>query len=115
MQRRARRIDVEDAPVEIDQRHAQRRVLERGTEPLFGLAVRAFGPLALGDVAGRDDDTAVDVVGAEVLADALERPVVAVARAEAELDRLLRAPGAGEHLAERDRGRSARRPGWMSE
>ena len=52
MQRGAGRVDVEDAAVEIDEGDAQRRVLERGAEPLFGFPVRAFRPLALGDVAG---------------------------------------------------------------
>ena len=62
----AGRIDVEDQPVEIHQGNAQRRVLERGPEPLFGLPMRALGPLALFDVAGRDDYAAPFDVGASL-------------------------------------------------
>ena len=97
----AGRVDVEDQTVEIHEGDAQRRVLERGPEPLFGFPVRALGPLALFDVAGGDDDAATFDVGTEVLADALERPVAAVRRLEPQLDRLHRSPAPGQDLAQR--------------
>ena len=45
---RERAVDLEEAAVERDERHADRRVVERVAEPLLRLAQLALRPVALG-------------------------------------------------------------------
>src|SRR5690348_14891515 len=51
-----RAVHAEQPPVDRDEGHADRRVLERAAEPLLGLAQLGFGAPTVGEVAGADDD-----------------------------------------------------------
>src|SRR5947209_20001596 len=86
----SRGIDIDDVSVEVDHRHADRRMIERYAEALFGSAESRLSPFTDGDVAGRDDNTGDSGVIGEVLADALELSVAAVGRTETQLERLIR-------------------------
>jgi hypothetical protein len=72
-------VDLDEAPVEVVEGHADGGVVERAAEELLALPERLLGPLPLGDVAGRGEDQVPPAVvhGAHVHLDGEGRAVLA--------------------------------------
>ena len=106
-----RAVHAEEPTVDRDERHADRRVLERAAEPLLRLAQLGFGAAPVGEVAGADDDALDRRVVEQVGGHRLDHAPAAVGVAQAHLD----AVGVLARRAwTRSRARAvARSSGWM--
>ncbi len=81
-----RAVHSEQPTVDRDERHADRRVLERAAEPLLGLTQLGFGAAAVGQVAGADHDALDRRVVEQVGRHRLDHAPRAVAASQPQLD-----------------------------
>ena len=99
-----RAVQAQPAALEVDQRHADRRVVEGAAEELLGGAQRVLDAARLGDVlAGAVDETALPSLVERDLAARVDHPHVAVGAH----DPVVEVPGAAVGDAVLDRAGDA--------